>query len=167
MSLKPNPFDSHNAEVVLPGVLRVQLERLTDARGYVSKLWQEPGFDLKEVYLTAVNPGVVKGWHRHKQMTLRLVCVSGAVMVGLGNGEKTARVFLSDGKPPFSYCYGGLIVSPGIWAGFRAVEGSGQIAVVLNLASHVHEDGEIERENISNLYPEFDWGEQIDADISA
>lgn len=173
-ALPPNPFSDYGSmEQIVPGAYRVPLGRLGDERGYITKLWQEaeaPEDDsaplLREVYLSAVHPGIIKGWHRHKNMTLRFACVSGAVMVGLiydnlpaSVRPLTGRIFISDGAPPYSYCYAGLLIEPGIWVAFRPVEGSGRTAVILNLASHVHADEEIERRYPRDFHPDFDWGD--------
>jgi dTDP-4-dehydrorhamnose 3,5-epimerase len=164
-NLIANPWtDADLREEILPGTYLVRLGRHGDARGYITKLWQA-GDDapiLGEVYMSAVHPGIVKGWHRHRTMTLRLACVSGAVMVGLmderSEESRMRRLFLSDGKPPYTYCYSGLVVPPGVWTGFRAVEDSASAAVILNLASHPHDDAEMDRLP-PYFWAQFDWGE--------
>ena len=40
-----------------------------------------------EVYFSIVNPGVVKAWHLHKEMTLCYGCIHGDIMLGLYDGE--------------------------------------------------------------------------------
>jgi dTDP-4-dehydrorhamnose 3,5-epimerase len=157
-------IDNAWTEEILPGAHLVRLERRRDDRGYITKLWQAGGGApiVEEVYMTAVHPGIVKGWHKHRIMTLRLVCVSGAVMVGLvderTDDTRIRRLFLSDGKPPYTYCYSGLMVPPGVWTGFRAVEHSESAAVILNLASHAHDDAEMDRVLPSTWEEKFDWG---------
>ena len=40
----------------------------------------DPHFtDFGEIYFSTVHPGVVKGWHRHKNMTLHYACIHGRV----------------------------------------------------------------------------------------
>lgn len=145
------------------GVRLIRLPQARDARGAVTKLWQK-SFGcplLGEVYLSSVNPGAVKGWHLHRIMTLRYVCVSGAVMVALhdrryGAVGSTVMVILSDGEPPWTEHHKALIVPPGIANGFRTVHDATVPATVLNLANLPHDPSEIERIPLEDI--PFDWG---------
>ena len=44
----------------------------------------DPHFiDFGEIYFTSIYPGVVKGWHRHREMTLNYACIFGRIKLVL------------------------------------------------------------------------------------
>ena len=44
----------------------------------------DPNFDeFGEIYFSKVNPGIVKGWHLHKEMTLNYLLITGEILVVL------------------------------------------------------------------------------------
>ena len=44
----------------------------------------DPHFvDFGEIYFSSVYPGVIKGWHRHRDMTLNYACVFGRIKLVL------------------------------------------------------------------------------------
>jgi dTDP-4-dehydrorhamnose 3,5-epimerase len=164
-SLIPNPLGREELVELepLPGVRLIRLPEARDERGSVTKLWQEAiGCPiLGEVYLSSVNPGAVKGWHLHKRMTLRYICVQGAVLVGLHDmrgyeSKSVPFVILSDGTAPWEAHRYALIVPPGVANGFRAVHQTIGGATILNLANMPHDPDEIKRIPLSDI--DFDWG---------
>ena len=74
----------------IEGVVVKALKRIPDERGWLMEmlradddLFQKFG----QVYLTAVYPGVVKGWHYHKIQTDHFVCVGGMAKVVLYDSQ--------------------------------------------------------------------------------
>ena len=60
------------------------LQRIPDERGAVLHMLREddPAFErFGEIYFSLVYPGVVKGWHLHKRMTLNYAVPIGMVDV--------------------------------------------------------------------------------------
>jgi len=101
----------------------------------------DPGFGgFGEAYFSMVLPGAVKGWKRHREMTLNLICPQGAVRVVVHAGEPHVDmldVVLSPDAPD-TYCR--LTVPPGHWVGFAGwSEGPN---LILNLASCLHDPAE-------------------------
>lgn len=162
-----------SASQMIAGVAVLPRKRIDDERGAVLKAWAvtegveaeeayrvAPWNQVDEVYLSVVKPDVVKGWHLHKAMTLRYVCVAGRVLVGLYDNRPTSptrgnmmRVVLaSQGRD-----YQMLIVPPLVWNGFRSLTGSA--SMVLNVSSMAHDPKEIERMNPRDATWAFDWGE--------
>ena len=39
--------------------------------------------EFGEIYFSTIYPGVVKGWHRHREMTLNYACVHGRIKLVL------------------------------------------------------------------------------------
>ncbi len=71
---------------VIEGVEIVPLDRIPDERGTILHMLRtdDPHFrGFGEIYFTTVYRGVVKGWHRHVEMTLNYACVAGRIKLAL------------------------------------------------------------------------------------
>ncbi len=67
---------------MINGVLVKELSQIADERGKIMHMLRadEPHFEkCGEIYFSVVNPGVVKGWHIHKEMTLNYAVISGMI----------------------------------------------------------------------------------------
>ena len=67
---------------MIDGVVVKRLEVIPDERGSIMHMLRsdDPEFEaFGEIYFSTVYPGIVKGWHRHKNMTLHYACVHGRV----------------------------------------------------------------------------------------
>jgi len=70
----------------IEGALVVPLARIPDERGtimHMLKRTDEHFLEFGEIYFTTIYPEVVKGWHRHREMTLNYACVFGRVKIVL------------------------------------------------------------------------------------
>ena len=59
-----------------------ELRRIPDERGTVLHMLRatDPHFiEFGEIYFSTVYRGAVKGWHRHREMTLHYACVHGRI----------------------------------------------------------------------------------------
>jgi dTDP-4-dehydrorhamnose 3,5-epimerase len=66
----------------IDGLLRIPLQRIPDERGTIMHMLRadDPHFlQFGEIYFTTVYEGVVKGWHKHREMTLNYACVFGRI----------------------------------------------------------------------------------------
>lgn len=151
----------------MAGVHLAELKIISDERGSVMKMIENTSKLyvnanvltrlVEEVYFSTVNPGVVKAWHGHKEMTLNYACILGKVMVGLCDlrvGEtfgKTAIVYLDTLDH-----YKLLTVPPGVWNGYRSTNAAP--AMIANAASMVYDEYDIERIAPKDFPVEFDWG---------
>ena len=132
---------------MIDGVHVHPLRQIPDERGKVMHMLRsdDPHFEVfGEIYFSVVYPGVVKGWHLHKRMTLNYACVSGTIKLVLyddrddskTNGE-VQELFLGEAN------YLLVRIPPGIWNGFKGVGTSP--AVVANCATLPHNPQEIMR----------------------
>ena len=67
---------------MIDGVLVVPLKRIPDERGTVLHMLKrtDPHFiEFGEIYFSTIYPGLVKGWHKHAQMTLNYACIHGRI----------------------------------------------------------------------------------------
>ena len=145
---------------MIQGVLVKQLSQIADERGKIMHMLRadEPHFEkFGEIYFSIVYPGVVKGWHIHKEMTLNYAVVSGMIKLVLYDPRKDSKT-----KGEIQELYIGednyvlVKIPPGIWNGFK---GSGnKPAIVANCATIPHRPDEIERlDPVNNDIP-YDWG---------
>jgi dTDP-4-dehydrorhamnose 3,5-epimerase len=144
---------------MIDGVQVVPLRRIPDERGTVMHMLRstDPHFtQFGEIYFSTVYKDVVKGWHRHKQMTLNYACVSGRIKLAMFDDRPESptrgaldEVFLGPDE------YALVVIPPGIWNGFKGM--TEPHAIVANCASHPHDPSGSERlDPFDNEIP-YDW----------
>jgi len=86
-----------------------------------------------QAYVTTCRPGVVKAWHHHRRQTDRMVCLAGALQIGLYDetSGQAATIWSSQRIPRL------VTIRPGIWHGFSSV-GDCE-AVVLNVTDRPYD----------------------------
>jgi dTDP-4-dehydrorhamnose 3,5-epimerase len=144
---------------MIEGVKVIPLEKIPDERGAVMHMLRrdDPNFiDFGEIYFSIVYPGVIKGWHLHKQMTLNYAVVQGMIKLVIFDGRDSSptygeimELFIGD----LNYYL--VQIPPGIWNGFKGI-GTGS-AIVANCATLPHDPDEIIRlDPFSDQIP-YDW----------
>ena len=71
---------------LIDGVVIKDLKVIPDERGWLMEIFHndDPFFQkFGQLYMTVAYPGVVKGWHYHKQQTDHFCCVKGMLKVVL------------------------------------------------------------------------------------
>ncbi|WP_120500052.1 dTDP-4-dehydrorhamnose 3,5-epimerase family protein [Roseovarius sp. EL26] len=132
---------------LIDGVKITPKRQILDERGKIMHMLKttDPEFEVfGEIYFSCVNPGAIKAWHIHKEMTLNYAVPFGNIKFVLYDDRKDSptkgtlqEVFLG----PDNYAL--VTVPPLVWNGFK---GLGTMpAVVANCASHYHTPGEIDR----------------------
>ena len=144
---------------MIEGVEVHALRQIPDERGKVMHMLRcdDPHFEqFGEIYFSLIHPGVVKGWHLHKTMTLNYACVSGMVKLALYDdreGSSTRRelqeLFVGDAN------YVLVKIPPGIWNGFKGV--GAQPAIVANCATLPHDPKEIVRVDPFENHIPYRW----------
>lgn len=117
----------------------------------------DPEFEhFGEVYFSVVHPGVVKGWHRHRVMSLNYAVVQGSIKLVVADdrpGSPTegrwTEIFLGEGNHALAH------IPPGVWNGFKGI--GTNPAIVANCASHPHDPNEIERIDPFDNHLGYDW----------
>mgnify|MGYP006089945955 CR=1 FL=1 len=101
-----------------------------------------------EAYFSEVSKGEVKGWKKHRTMTLNLVVPIGEVQFVIFNevGEKFCSHNLSISN------YKRLTVGPGLWMAFKGIQSHNML---LNIASIEHDPGEYDILAIDQI--DYDW----------
>ena len=107
-----------------------------------------------ESYFSTIKSGEIKGWNKHKIMTLNLVVPVGEVIFIICDDReksvikgKFCKVMLS------SYNYQRLTVPPGLWLAFMGK--SKGTNLILNIANMEHDPEEIERLNLDQI--NYNW----------
>jgi dTDP-4-dehydrorhamnose 3,5-epimerase len=117
-----------------------RLRAIPDERGYLIEMlrsdWEE--FEtFGQVYLTAVYPGVVKGWHYHKKQTDHFICIHGMAKVVLYDGREGSpthgevnEFFMGELNPIL------LKIPPGVMHGFKGI--SQEMALIVNVPTELY-----------------------------
>ena len=144
---------------MIDGVLIKPLRKIPDERGTVMHMMRcdDPDFEkFGEIYFSTVYPGVVKGWHLHKEMTLNYAVVFGIIKLVLydereGSATKgeIQEIFLGQDN----YCL--VKIPPMIWNGFKGIGPT--MAIVANLATIPHRLDEIERVAPNDKRIPYNW----------
>ncbi|OLE13260.1 MAG: dTDP-4-dehydrorhamnose 3,5-epimerase [Cyanobacteria bacterium 13_1_40CM_2_61_4] len=131
----------------IEGVQIVPLRRIPDERGTVYHMLKrtDPHFrEFGEIYFSSVYPGVVKGWHRHREMTLNYACIFGRIKLVLydpRDGSPTRGLLTEIFLGPDNYSL--VVIPPDVWNGFKGM--SDPYAIVANCCTHPHDPGRSER----------------------
>lgn len=126
--------DIHDMQVI-------PLRRIPDERGTIYHMLKvtDPHFvRFGEIYFSSIHPGSVKGWHRHREMTLNYACVVGRVKVVAYDPRPDSPTFGHLHEAfigPDSHHL--VVIPPGLWNGFKGM--GDQTAVVANCCTHSHD----------------------------
>lgn len=144
---------------MIDGVKINQLKQIPDDRGKIMHMLKstDPAFlAFGEIYFSSVYPGVVKGWHLHKKMTLNYAVPAGTIKLVLFDMRDTSptkgeiqEVYVGEGN----YCL--VTVPPGVANGFKGV--GTKEALVANCATHPHDPEEIVRMDPKSKDIPYDW----------
>jgi dTDP-4-dehydrorhamnose 3,5-epimerase len=145
---------------MIDGVRVVPLQRIPDERGTVMHMLRrnDPHFlEFGEIYFSTIYPGVIKGWHLHRVMTLNYACVHGRIKLVLYDdrtGSTTKGELMELFLGPDSYQL--VQIPPKVWNGFKGI-GEHQ-AIVANCATHPHDPTQTEKLDPFDARIPYDWG---------
>ncbi len=146
---------------MIDGVVLEKLVVEADERGRLVPLFRADDEGLGgfgQVHVSTLYPGVVKAWHRHRETTDTITCVSGMVRVGLCDerrGSKTENelneYYLGEHNPQR------LRIPAGVWFGLKGV-GTREAIVVVH-ADRPYDAKDPDEERMHPLLNEipFDW----------
>jgi dTDP-4-dehydrorhamnose 3,5-epimerase len=146
---------------MIEGVMVRELRMIPDERGYLMEMLRSdwPEFErFGQVYVTAVYPGVVKGWHYHKIQTDHFICLHGMAKVVLYDGREGSptqgevnEFFLGWQRPRL------LKIPPGVLHGFKGI--SQEITLIVNVPTELYNYAEPDEYRLpahSDEVP-YDW----------
>jgi dTDP-4-dehydrorhamnose 3,5-epimerase len=126
---------------MIDGVLVIPLKRIPDERGTVLHMLKrtDPHFiEFGEIYFSTIYPGIVKGWHKHAEMTLNYACVQGRIKLVLfddRSGSATKGEIMEIFLGPDNHSL--VQIPPGVWNGFKGL--GSETAIVANCSTHPHD----------------------------
>jgi dTDP-4-dehydrorhamnose 3,5-epimerase len=123
------------------GVSVIPLRRIPDERGTIMHMLRadDPHFlGFGEIYFSTIYRNVVKGWHRHCELTLNYACVSGCIKLVMFDDRPESptrgtlmEVFLGPDH------YSLVQIPPQIWNGFKGL--TDPHAIVANCCTHAYD----------------------------
>ena len=144
---------------MIDGVIVTPLKRICDDRGRIMHMLKstDEGFEaFGEVYCSTVYPGVVKGWHIHKKVTLNYVVVKGMIKYVLYDDRpdsptKGETQVICMGE----HNYVRVTVPPMIWNGFMGL--GTEEAMVVNTTDLPHDPTEADRCDPHDNHIPYEW----------
>jgi len=146
------------SQTSIEGVVIAPLRRIPDERGSIAHMLREDDAHFErfgEIYFSWVYPGVVKGWHLHKEMTLYYSVPVGTIKLVLFDERpsptkgKLMEVYVGESN----YCL--VKIPPGVWNGFKGVGVAA--SMVANCSTIPHRADEIERMDPHTNHIAYDW----------
>jgi dTDP-4-dehydrorhamnose 3,5-epimerase len=144
---------------MIEGVKIIPLKIIPDERGMILKMLRndDPFFDqFGEIYFSVVNPGVIKGWHIHKKMTLNYAVIEGNIKLVLYDERSDSstkgevqEIFL--GRESYNL----VTIPPKVWNGFKGI--GTNPAIVANCSTIPHDPEEISRLDPLDNHIPYDW----------
>ena len=134
----------------MDGVILTPLKQIFNSKGdifHAMKKSDEGFAGFGEAYFSTVKAGEVKGWKKHKEMTLNLIVIKGEIEFVTYNGDNFFNVTLSKKN------YQRLTIKPHLWLAFRGLADEN---ILLNLASIEHNKNESESVDMSSF--DYNWG---------
>jgi dTDP-4-dehydrorhamnose 3,5-epimerase len=143
----------------IAGLVVTSLVRIPDERGAVLRMLRDDDDVFErfgEIYFSMVYPGAVKGWHRHRQMTLNYAVPIGMIKLVCFDdreGSETRGNLMELHIGELNYCL--VTIPPRVWNGFKG-EGTSP-SLVANCATAHHAPDEIERMDPFGDAIPYDW----------
>ncbi len=137
----------------------ISLRQIADERGKIMHMMKSSDEHFEkfgEIYFSVVHPGVVKGWHIHKEMVLNYAVVKGKIKLVLYDDRQDSEtkgeiqeIFL--GQENYS-----LVRIPAmVWNGFKGV--GEEDAIIANCSTIPHDPDEIDRMDPFDKSIPYDW----------
>lgn len=143
----------------IDGVVVKRLNKIPDERGSIFHMLkkEDPEFNgFGEIYFSTIYPGVIKGWHIHKEMELNYAVVSGNIKLVLYDEREDSKtkgnlmeIHLGDKN------YLLVKIPKMVWNGFKGV--GLQEAIVANCTTISHRSDEINRLDPMSPQIPYNW----------
>lgn len=90
-----------------------------------------------EIYFSFINPGVIKGWHRHSEQTSAVSCVRGHIQLMVYDGRRLQEIRIGPGDRKL------VVIPPGVLYGWKNL--GNEPAILANCASHPYDPAKSEK----------------------
>ena len=126
---------------LIDGVKVRKLRLIPDERGFLMEMMRTDWDEFEkfgQTYITAVYPGVVKGWHYHQKQTDHFICVHGMAKVVLYDGREGSptqgeinEFFMGTLNPVM------LKIPRGVMHGFKGI--SEEMTLIVNVPTELYD----------------------------
>ena len=144
-------------EINIEGVILTPLNKIHHPNGDIlhGMKKSDVGFaGFGEAYFSTIKTGAIKGWNKHKRMTLNLVVPFGEVTFVIYDKRESSRSKGKFFKVTLSQAnYQRLTVPPGLWLAFKGK--SNDINLILNIADMEHNPDELEKLDLDKISYNF------------
>lgn len=144
---------------MIDGVRLIPLKQILDERGKIMHMLRSDDLHFEEfgeIYFSFVHPGVIKGWHIHKKMTLNYAVPVGKVKIVLyddraDSPSRGAIMEIFTGSENYQL----IKIPPLVWNGVKGI--AGETSLIANCSTQPHDPTEIERLNPFDKKIPYDW----------
>ena len=144
---------------MIEGVKITPLKQIFDERGKVMHMMRADSdvfTQFGEIYFSCTNPGAIKAWHLHKQMTLNYAAIYGEIKCVLYDDRPNSKTNGCIDEYTLSQeNYYLVTVPPLVWNGFKGIWT--KVSIVANCATIPHDPLEIERKSAFDTSIPYDW----------
>lgn len=117
---------------------------------HIIKKNEETFKSFGEAYFSWIKKNTIKGWKKHKKMTMNLVVPVGSVKFVFFDPNLLFSKEITIGENFYSR----ITVPPNLWFGFKGIGKSYNL--VLNIASILHNPEEVDKFDLRKL--DYNWG---------
>jgi dTDP-4-dehydrorhamnose 3,5-epimerase len=144
---------------MIEGVKITPLRQIIDERGKIMHMLRcdAPHFQqFGEIYFSFIHPGVIKGWHIHKKMTLNYAVPIGKIKLVLyddreGSSTRGELMEIFTGQENYQL----ITIPPMVWNGTKGI--AEITSIIANCATLPHDPDEIDRLNPFDKRIPYDW----------
>ena len=146
---------------MIEGVIKTPLKQIYDERGDILHMLRatDPHFDhFGEVYFSWANPGYIKAWKKHKEITINFAVPVGTIQVVVFDDRQQSSSFnrvqeFVLGREDYYL----LTIPANLWYGFRAI--GNHAALVTNCATGPHDPLEALRRDLHDPAIPYQWND--------
>lgn len=126
-----------------------ELKQIKTEGGAILKVLKSSDLDFSdfgEAYFSMISKNAIRGWKRHKKMTMNLVVPLGRVHFVFADDKESETKFTSHTLSNANYSR--ITVLPGTWFAFQGLE---DLNLILNIANIEHDDSEVEQISLESM----------------
>ena len=141
----------------IDGIQVTELAHIPTAGGYVMhglKRKESSFSGFGEVYFSSIEADKIRGWKKHKEMTLNLIVLLGKIRFVFIDGRRDEKSNIVDDivlSPEQNYMR--LTVPPGVWMAFQGLAHPNNILV--NISNREHDPSESDQVDLETF--NFVW----------
>ena len=140
----------------MDGIILTTLTQIYNPKGDIFHAMKKTsdGYEgFGEAYFSTIFSGALKGWKRHREMTLNLIVPVGSIRFVIFKRHDLSIINSAIDVVLGRDNYSRITIPPGLWVGFQGVGANENI--LLNVATHEHDPLESDTVEISEI--DYNW----------